>query len=59
MFVDRNPSWFEHILDALREPAAIADLKLTDPTFQRELEFYGLAQVRTDAATTQRLDGVN
>jgi hypothetical protein len=46
VFVDRNPSWFEHILDALREPAAIADLKLDDPTFQRELEFYGLAQVR-------------
>eukprot|EP00730_Choanoeca_flexa_P019302 TRINITY_DN9422_c0_g1_i1.p1 TRINITY_DN9422_c0_g1~~TRINITY_DN9422_c0_g1_i1.p1 ORF type:complete len:573 (+),score=120.47 TRINITY_DN9422_c0_g1_i1:162-1880(+) len=45
VFVDRNPGQFERILDALREPAAIANLPLGDVAFQRELEFYGLAQV--------------
>lgn len=45
LFIDRNPKWFEIILDALREPNYICGLPINDPLFQRELEFYGLLRV--------------
>ena len=45
IFVDRNPRWFELILDAIREPNYAPALPLTDALFQRELEYYGLLHV--------------
>lgn len=47
IFIDRNPTYFAQILDALREPAAIAELPLDNAVMLRELEFYGLSKVRS------------
>lgn len=44
IFIDRSPTQFRAILEALREPAAISLLDLSCPVTCRELEFYGLLQ---------------
>lgn len=46
IFIDRNPRYFEMILDWLRSPTAarVASLPLTDTLFHEELEYYGLSE---------------
>lgn len=44
IFIDRNPKYFELILDWLRSPttARAESLPFSDPLFKEELEYYGL-----------------